>query len=126
QLRILTGQHAGVQLDLSSARYVISADDKADIQLLDWTSDTMILFAAEDGSISMALVSPGTSEPQDDAFETIEDFVPRRVGDIVLCVGAAGETWTSDIDLIARLTQPDAPADVPPPRRSRVIPMAAG
>jgi type III secretion protein D len=126
QLRILTGQHAGVQLDLSSARYVISADDKADIQLLDWTSDTMILLAAQDGSISMAMVSAGASEPQADAFEQVEDFVPRRVGDIVLCIGDAAQTWPSDIDLIARLTQPAAPAEAPPPQRRRVVSLAVG
>jgi len=126
QLRILTGQHAGVQLDLTSAHYVISADDKADIQLLDWVTDTMILQVGQDDTISMAMVSAGASEPQADAFEHIEDFVPRRVGDIVLCIGDAGQTWPSDIDLIARLTQPVAPAEVPQPRRSRVIPMAAG
>ena len=39
QLRILTGKHAGAHVDLISTRWVISAEDEADIQLLDWTSE---------------------------------------------------------------------------------------
>jgi type III secretion protein D len=75
------------------------------------------------------MVPPGAEEPQPDAFEPIEDFVPRRVGDIVLCIGAADQTWPSDIDLIARLTQPTAaaaPAEAPEPGKRRVISMAVG
>jgi len=126
QLRILTGQHAGVHLDLTSTRYVIGADDKADIQLLDWVTDTMVLEVGQDDMISIAVMPQDASEPQPDAFVRVEDFAPRRIGDIVLCVGGADQTWPSDIDLIARLTQPVAEVVAPKRLSPRLISVGVG
>lgn len=126
QLRILTGQHAGVHLDLTSTRYVIGADDKADIQLLDWVTDTMVLEVGQDDMISIAVMPQDASEPQPDAFERVEDFAPRRIGDIVLCVGAADQAWPSDIDLIARLTQPVEQVVAPKRLSPRLISAGVG
>lgn len=116
QLRILTGEHAGVSLELTSTRYVIGADDKADIQLLDWVSSPVVIEVTEEQVVSIA-VNPGDLFVlQPDEIERFDDFSPKRVGDIVLCVGPAQGSWPSDLDLITRLTQPAvaeaAPADV--------------
>jgi type III secretion protein D len=111
QLRILTGEHAGVSLELTSTRYVIGADDKADIQLLDWVSSPVVIEVTEEQVVSIA-VNPGdlfVLQPEE--VERFDDFSPKRVGDIVLCVGPAQGAWPSDLDLITRLTQPAA-ADV--------------
>jgi type III secretion protein D len=108
QLRILTGEHAGVSLELTSTRYVIGADDKADIQLLDWQSSPVVIEVTEEQVVNIA-VNPGdlfVLQPEE--VERFDDFSPRRVGDIVLCVGPAQGAWPSDLDLITRLTQPAA------------------
>lgn len=108
QLRILTGEHAGVSLELTSTRYVIGADDKADIQLLDWQSKPVVIEVTEEQVVSIA-VNPGDLFVlQPDEIERFDDFSPRRVGDIVLCVGPAQGAWPSDLELITRLTQPAA------------------
>lgn len=134
QLRILTGQHAGVYVELISTRYLISADDMADIQLLDWTSDPVILEVGPDDMISIAASSTQAGDTPSGAPAAFEDFVPKRFGDIVLCVGAAKAPWPSTIDLIARLSQPAIVPDTTPAARQRaprslkrrVLPVALG
>ncbi|MDA8457424.1 FHA domain-containing protein [Acidovorax sp. GBBC 3334] len=102
QLRILTGRHAGAQIDLTPTRYHISADDAADIQLLDWTAAPVVIDAGDDGMVHIAMASQGPAA----TAGTLEDFAPRRFGDVVLCAGPAGAPWPADADLIGRLAQP--------------------
>lgn len=106
QLRILTGEHAGVSLELTSTRYVIGADDEADIQLLDWQSAPVVIEVTEEDVVSIAVNPADLFALQADELERFDDFAPRRIGDIVLCVGPALGAWPSDLDLITRLTQP--------------------
>ncbi|KQV99295.1 HrpD5 family protein [Rhizobacter sp. Root1221] len=133
QLRILTGQHAGVYVELISTRYLISADDMADIQLLDWTSDPVILEVGPDDMISIAASSTQAGDTPSGAAAGFEDFMPKRFGDIVLCVGAAKAQWPSTIDLIERLSLPvlsdalpAAPQRAPRSLKRRVLPVALG
>lgn len=109
QLRILTGRHAGAHVDLMSTRWVISADDEADIQLLDWTSEPMVIEVDDDEMLRFAMLPAGAAEAAADAFAPLADLVPRRFGDIVLCAGPADAVWPADVDLIASLSAP-APA----------------
>ena len=112
QLRILTGEHAGVSLELTSTRYVIGADDEADIQLLDWQSSPVVIEVTEQDVVSIAVNPADLFDLQADEVELFSDFAPKRIGDIVLCVGPAQGAWPSDLDLITRLTQPATmPAD---------------
>ncbi len=119
QLRVLTGQHAGARINLTPTRQHISADDAADIQLLDWSADPMVIDTGDDGMVRIATESgeAGTSA-------TLQDFEPRRFGDVVLCAGPADQAWPADADIIARLVQPPA-APVPAPQaaagRTRVL-----
>ena len=108
QLRILTGEHAGVSLELTSTRYVIGADDEADIQLIDWRSSPVVIEVTEEDVVSIAVNPADLFDLQADERERFEDFSPKRIGDIVLCVGPAQGAWPSDLDLITRLTQPAA------------------
>jgi type III secretion protein D len=113
QLRILTGQHAGAHVDLMSRRNEISAEETADIQLLDWTSEPMVIEVDEDDMLRFAMVASGSGETPADAFTPLEDFAPRRFGDVVLCAGPADDVWPATVDLIASLTAlvaPQAPA----------------
>ena len=110
QLRILTGEHAGVSLELTSTRYVIGADDEADIQLLDWQSAPVVIEVTEEDVVSIALNPADLFALQADEAEPFGDFAPKRIGDIVLCVGPAQGAWPSDLELITRLTQPAADA----------------
>lgn len=107
QLRILTGQHAGAQIELVPTRYHVSADDAADIQLLDWTAAPVVIDAGADGMVHIAMQSEGS------AAAALEDFAPRRFGDVVLCAGPTDTPWPADADLIARLTQPAVAAAAP-------------
>ncbi|MDA8445702.1 HrpD5 family protein [Paracidovorax valerianellae] len=116
QLRILTGQHAGAQINLTSTRYLVSAEDAADIQLTDWTSEAMLIEAGEDGMIQFALSPHGEAK----ASLPMEDFVPHRMGDIVLCTGPGDAAWPASVDLIARLGQVTMAAA---PKGRKVSPM---
>jgi len=113
QLRVLTGVHAGVHLPLSASTYRIAADEQADIQLVDWHADPLVLELTENGQV-LALASPLNAAPGaalDDATAAapsapMADFEPRRFGDVVLCVGPADAAWPSDIELMERLMRP--------------------
>lgn len=113
QLRILTGLHAGVQLRLTRRQYRIASDEDADLQISDWAHAPLILTFEEEGSD----VSPALHLIADDGTPAnpqglLEDFLPRRFGDIVLCVGpdAAPDAaaWPSDMALMDALMRPVA------------------
>ncbi|WP_143073866.1 hypothetical protein [Roseateles sp. YR242] len=114
QLRILTGQHAGVQLLLTRRQYRIASDEDADLQISDWTQPPLLLTFEEEGSD----VSPALHLIADDGqpaalLGRLEDFLPRRFGDIVLCAGPAlaqGQAaWPSDMALMDALMRPVPP-----------------
>lgn len=117
QLRILTGQHAGARINLAPTRHHLGADDAADIQLLDWTADPMVIDAGDDGMVRIAAESAEAAGPGD----VLEDFAPRRFGDVVLCAGPAAGAWPADADIIARLSLPAAPAPAAPAGKPRAL-----
>ena len=89
QLRILTGLHAGVQLRLTRRQYRIASDEDADLQISDWAHAPLLLTFEEEGSdVSPALhliADDGTpARTTAGALGLLEDFLPRRFGDIVL------------------------------------------
>jgi type III secretion protein D len=102
QLRILTGAHAGVRLDLPPRRYTIGSQVDADLELSDWNGAPAELQVLEDGAT--------WAHGLDTVAETLQDFAPRRCGPVVLCVGPAdpGTVWPTDLELLARLDGPDA------------------
>ena len=118
QLRILTGRHAGVQIDLSSRCYRIGSDEDADIQIIDWQSDSVILQAGDDDMFHLALGMTGSSAASPAAAETMVDFVARRFQDVVLCIGPAAVPWPSDIQLLAGLMTRAANGDAAAKPRS--------
>jgi type III secretion protein D len=117
QLRVLTGRHAGAQLRLTAPSYRIAADEQADIQIVDWPSEPLVLDIREEGQLvaialesadAAAAAGPG-AEALKAAGRLFEDFIPRRFGDVVLCVGPEEGEWPSDMLLLERLMKP-APA----------------
>lgn len=134
-LRILTGVHAGAELHLSAGIHRIGADDDADIRISDWSGADVLLTVDESGIVSaqrllpesqpviandaneaaLADGSPPSVPDEDDAVETLDpgtvlliDFVPMRFDDTVLCVGASGALWPSDLELLSTLlVKPD-------------------
>jgi len=128
QLRVLTGVHAGVHLPLSASTYRIAADEQADIQLVDWHAEPLVLELTENGQVLVLaaplngslngspIATPGATlnaasgAAADDPAGTgasMADFEPRRFGDVVLCVGPADDAaWPSDIELMERLMRP--------------------
>ncbi|ANH67380.1 hypothetical protein [Mitsuaria sp. 7] len=113
QLRILTGLHAGVQLRLTRRQYRIASDEDADLQISDWAHAPLILTFEEEGSdVSPALhliADDGTpARTTAGAQGLLEDFLPRRFGDIVLCAGPDAAAWPSDMALMDALMRPVA------------------
>jgi type III secretion protein D len=107
QLRVLTGRHAGVQLTLNASKYRIAADEQADIQLVDWQAEPLHLELLEEGNLVTIATPLQTDAVTGSAVpESFADFVPRRFGDVVLCVGPALAAWPSDVELLERLMRP--------------------
>lgn len=109
QLRILTGQHAGVQLRLTRQHYRIGNDDDADLQITDWTQPPLLLMFEEEGSdVSPALHLINDEGQPADLLGRLQDFLPRRFGEVVLCAGPEGATWPGDLTLMDALMRPSA------------------
>src|SRR5205085_8139893 len=97
QLRILTGRHAGAHLRLTHRRYALGAGDDSDVQISDWKQQPVILTVDEDNDvIRMAIEAAGAGAARRETV--LEDYMPRRFDDIVLCVGAADDhAWPGDV-----------------------------
>jgi type III secretion protein D len=119
QLRILTGNHAGAQVRLAPGTHRVSADEDADIRILDWTGNDVLLAVDEAGITSARRVANDAPEPGDTASEETAaetgtpaaepgvvlmiDYVPMPFDDTVLCVGIEGAAWPSDLALLSTL-----------------------
>jgi len=114
EIRLLTGRHAGARIKLNPTQTHIGNDDEADIQISDWKLPTMELSYHDDGRISIADHATGNPAVM------LDDFVPRRFGDIVLCAGDANAVWPSDIVLLETAL---APKDVPAPMMAAEAPL---
>jgi type III secretion protein D len=132
QLRFLTGRHAGMNLVLNASTYRISDDPEADIQITDWSDQTLDLTIREDEpDMSTAATYATYRLGPDSAAQALADLVPRRFGDIVLCLGPAlGPAWPSDVDLLGRLlapivSEPAASAGPAAPKRYRLWTMCS-
>ncbi|MDE1144619.1 HrpD5 family protein [Paraburkholderia tropica] len=135
-LRILTGVHAGAQLQLAPGTHRIGADDDADIQLSDWRGTSALLHVDATGVVSAQRES-GASVSEESARDDAEveavkaaseappetvllvDFVPMQFDEIVLCVGAADAAWPSDLDLLSMLLTRPAEAKFAAARRKQ-------
>lgn len=102
EIRLLTGRHAGARIKLEPTQMRIGSDDEAHIQISDWDQPAMQLSQHEDASVTISdAAHPG------DAI-VLEDFKPRRFGNVVLCTGDADAQWPSDIELLETLLAPAA------------------
>ncbi|PMS24821.1 hypothetical protein C0Z16_30230 [Paraburkholderia rhynchosiae] len=78
----------------------IGAQADADILINDWSEGTMqIAIDAED---NLMIGMPGDLS----AAIVMEDFVPQRFGDVVLCAGPLDTPWPSDLQLMERMLAP--------------------
>lgn len=93
---------------LSASRYRIAADEQADIQLVDWQAEPLVLELLEEGNL-VIIATPQQATADNGVAaspESFVDFEPRRFGDVVLCVGPAEAQWPSDVELLERLMRP--------------------
>jgi type III secretion protein D len=102
-IRVLAGAHAGACLDLAPGRWTVGPGAQASIRITDWAVEPLTLRV--DTEHGVLIESDHGDTPWD-------DLSPRRFGEIVLCVGPAGEAWPSDLALLERVLSP-APADAP-------------
>jgi len=105
ELRILTGFHAGAQIELNPGTMSIGKDTTADILIQDWSEGTMQL--AIDAEDRVTIVATDAA----DAPLTLDDFAPRRFGDVVLCAGPRDALWPSDLQLLEAMLAAPAGAD---------------
>ncbi|MEJ0003119.1 MAG: HrpD5 family protein [Pararobbsia sp.] len=94
-LRVLTGTHAGAQVQLTSGTYRVGGTEDADICISDWAVDEVTLVVGEDG------VTRLRSSNGDEVL--VADFVAVPFGDVVFCVGPDDAEWPRDLDLLAGL-----------------------
>ncbi|WP_144150257.1 type III secretion protein [Paraburkholderia sp. BCC1885] len=137
-LRILTGVHAGAQLQLTPGTHRIGADDDADIRLADWRGADTLLHVDASGVVSAQRLAPDhASAPQaantDAALANsspnlpvtqeevilLVDFVPMQFDDTILCIGADDAAWPSDLDLLSTLLTRPAEARFAAERKKR-------
>ncbi len=116
ELRILTGFHAGARIKLNPTTMSIGAEATADILIQDWNEGTMQL--ATDAQDRVTIAAAGAA----DAPSTLDDFIPRRFGDVVLCAGPQDAPWPSDVQLLETMLAAPAAADAAPDEPARVPP----
>ncbi|BBO59487.1 hypothetical protein [Mycoavidus sp. B2-EB] len=138
-LRILTGLHAGAQLQLDAVSMRISADDEADIRLSDWDQPNAQLSFDEEGKIILEFEPlTGATLPLEHAETDAEpaaqivvsalglhwqDFTPLQFGRIVLCLGEHNALWPSDVELLSKLWAPAPAAHEPIPPEAPAMPV---
>jgi type III secretion protein D len=105
ELRILTGFHAGARIKLNPTTMSIGKDTTADILIQDWSEGTMQL--AIDAEDRVTIVAADAA----DTPSTLDDFAPRRFGDVVLCAGPDEAQWPSDLQLLEAMLAAPAGAD---------------
>lgn len=143
-LRILTGVHAGAQLRLEAGTsYRVSATHDADICVSDCGDAGAALSVDAHGTVAIIETSTTalgahddaanektattTDELHDDAGDDdaqsppilLPDFVPFKLGEIVICVGDASAKWPADIELLNALFSADRNKSMPQPATSR-------
>jgi type III secretion protein D len=99
EIRVLTGRHAGARLELSQRMYRIGRGSNADIQITDWHRDDMELQVRVDGIVTLDIFGRGRTASR------MESLVPRRVREIVLCIGPSNEAWPSDMTLLSSMLE---------------------
>ncbi|MCM2494346.1 type III secretion protein [Burkholderia glumae] len=129
-LRILTGTHAGAQLQLAPGAHRIGTDDAADIRLTDWRGADLWLTVSDAGVVSaQAVASPTGAVDPGAASGPLEqillvDFVPMQFEGTILCVGDEHGVWPSDYELLSTLLAAK-PAAKGSPLRRRYLGIAA-
>ncbi|MFM0076341.1 type III secretion protein [Paraburkholderia sediminicola] len=130
-LRILTGVHAGAQLQLTPGTHRVGADDDADIRLTDWRGADALLHVDASGVVSAQRVAAAAVQTVDAAngqpaqpavaeeVVLLVDFVPMQFDDMILCVGADDAVWPSDLDLLSMLLTRPAEARFAAERKKR-------
>ena len=115
ELRILTGFHAGARIKLTPTTMSIGAQAQADILIQDWNEGTMELATDPQGRVTI-----GTA----DAPAPLDDFAPRRFGDVVLCAGPQDAQWPSDLQLLQAMLAAPTDAAVADEAAAEAVPVA--
>jgi type III secretion protein D len=83
----------------------IGKDATADIMIQDWSEGTMQLAIDAQDRVTIAAADAA------DTPSTLDDFAPRRFGDVVLCAGPQDAPWPSDLQLLEAMLAAPAGAD---------------
>ena len=120
ELRILTGRHAGARVLLDSQQLTIGLDNEVDVQITDWSGDTIVL-ELEDANVfySTDLTNSNTSKK---LFPLLS---AQRFGSVVLCIGPADEPWPSELSLLQAMIIPTSTKAMTSPRQKSDRPQLA-
>lgn len=100
-LRILTGAHAGVQIRLDRDAYVVSKDHDADLRISDWKHAPIRLTVEAGRPVTLHVCDSDAKAGA--PLGTLEDLMPRRFNDIILCTGSADAAWPPDYRLLEKM-----------------------
>jgi type III secretion protein D len=104
QLRILTGRHAGARLRLTRNECTLGNADDLDVQITDWKGRPVVLAMEEGSNVVRISAMSGQGAAGAGRVTELENLVPRRFDDIVLCIGPEDDrAWPSDVDLLKRM-----------------------
>ncbi|KVL13717.1 hypothetical protein WS95_04215 [Burkholderia sp. MSMB1826] len=78
----------------------IGAEPEVDILITDWSEGTMQLVANSEDTLMIGMRNDPSSAI------VMEDFVPQRFGDVVICAGPFDASWPSDFQLMERMFSP--------------------
>jgi type III secretion protein D len=115
QVRILTGVSAGAQLTLQVSGLKLGNGEEFDFTIDDWNHAPIELVIDEGGNVSAHVLTGNEANGRGELLCRLDDFVPHRFFDIVLCCGPVHGDWPSDMSLLEALMRPAAPAPAPAP-----------
>jgi type III secretion protein D len=103
---------------LAPGEHTVGANDDNEIAISDWTSPTHVLSVSPQGDVQARVVASGDTPSRAtsgapaplDVVCALRELQPARFGDIVICVGPVEGDWPTDMELLARLFEPAAPA----------------
>jgi type III secretion protein D len=119
QVRILTGLHAGTQLSLDSTSFRLGRGSGFDIDIDDWNHGPIELVVEEGENVNAFVLGSADDGSGRELIGRMEDFLPRRFLDVVLCCGPEQGEWPSDVSLLELLMRP-APVAAPAPKPWRL------
>jgi type III secretion protein D len=115
---VLTGQHAGANLEWTQSTLRVGSSEALDVYISDWNVQQIELHDEQgrhracwpQGDADVAVAGATCTDGQVSC--ALAAWAPVRFGAIILCIGPADEPWPDDAELLGRCFLPAPPPDV--------------